>query len=110
MLGLAKATAATEKRGYKSRQASEQRSRRRNSRDRRRRAKGERPASAHSVMRTFTARGLPVFWAVAYIRPRPMKASGATFRGRVPSPNCRPVCCTLARQFGDKGTLADSKG
>ena len=27
----------------------------------------------------------------------------------VPSPNCRPVFSTLARQFGDKGTLADSK-
>src|SRR5215469_6010729 len=27
----------------------------------------------------------------------------------VPSPNCRPVCRTLVRQFGDKGTLAESK-
>jgi hypothetical protein len=24
----------------------------------------------------------------------------------VPSPNCRPTCSALARQFGDKGTLA----
>jgi hypothetical protein len=24
----------------------------------------------------------------------------------VPSPNCRPTCSPLARQFGDKGTLA----
>jgi iron complex transport system substrate-binding protein len=27
----------------------------------------------------------------------------------VPSPNCRPVCRAVVRQFGDKGTLADSK-
>ena len=25
----------------------------------------------------------------------------------VPSPNCRHLCCELARQFGDKGTLAN---
>ncbi len=27
-------------------------------------------------------------------------------RASVPSPNCRPTCSALARQFGDKGTLA----
>jgi NIPSNAP len=31
------------------------------------------------------------------------------YRASVPSPNCRPACRTLLRQFGDKGTLADSK-
>jgi hypothetical protein len=30
-------------------------------------------------------------------------------RSSVPSPNCRPSCRTLLRQFKDKGTLADSR-
>src|SRR5215469_16321550 len=66
---------------------------------------------AHRLLLSEQAASWLTSWAmVNAIRSfvRPWNAS-AQPDASVPSPNCRHLCSTPGRQFGDKGTLADSK-